>query len=286
MKFFYNCIAILLLPLFMAESNASDELQGGQKTHPVIGLVLSGGGARGASHIGVLKVLEELRVPVDIITGTSMGAIVGGLYAYGYTPDEMEELLTNVDWNEIFIDKPQRSQLNYRRKLDDNNFLIKLEAGLKNGKIVIPTGLVQGQKLNLLLKSLTFSAPEKFDSLPIRFRAVAADIETGEAVIMSDGGLATAMRASLSIPGVFTPVKWKDRLLVDGGFANNIPVELARELGADILIVVDLSSEPRKRGELSSPFSILNQTLGFQILHNSEEQLSMMRADDILLQPV
>lgn len=266
-------------------SYASEKPQHSIKERPVVGLVLSGGGARGASHIGVLKILEKLHIPVDIITGTSMGAIIGGLYAYGYSPEEMEKFLAEVDWDEVFIDKPQRSQLNYRRKQDDSNFLIKLESGFKNGKLVMPTGLVQGQKLNLLLKSLTLSAPEHFDSLPIRFRAVAADIETGEAVVMDQGGLATAMRASLSIPGIFSPVEWKGRLLVDGGFANNIPVQLARDLGADILIVVDLSSEPRKRGELSSPFSILNQTLGFQILHNSVAQLSTLTSEDILIQP-
>jgi len=276
---------VLLFLFVVAQATVGDELKSAKKQRPVIGLVLSGGGARGASHIGVLKVLEEMRVPVDVITGTSMGAVVGGLYAYGYTPSEMETLLANADWDELFIDKPPRAQLNYRRKQDDSNFLIKLESGLKNGKIIIPTGLVQGQKLNLLLKSLTLSAPKRFDSLLIRFRAVAADIETGEAVVLGEGELATAMRASLSIPGVFSPVEWNGRLLVDGGFANNVPVELARELGADILIVVDLSSEPRKRAELSSPFSILNQTLGFQILNNSVEQLSTLGADDILIQP-
>ncbi len=286
MKIFLVSMATLILMCSAVKASASDELTGvNNKKRPVIGLVLSGGGARGASHVGVLKVLEEMQIPIDIITGTSMGAIVGGLYAHGYSPTELEKLLDDVDWDKLFIDKPRRSLLNFRRKSDDNNFLIKLESGLKNGNIIIPPGLVQGQKLNLLLRSLTLSAPEQFDDLTIRFRAVAADIETGEAVVMGEGDLATVMRASLSIPGVFSPVEWNGRLLVDGGFANNIPVKLARELGADILIVVDLSSEPRQRDELSSPLSILNQTLGFQILRNSVEQLSAMRPQDILLQP-
>lgn len=285
MKSIKNYSVILLLFLIVVQPIASEELKAAKKERPVIGLVLSGGGARGSSHVGVLKVLEEMRIPIDIITGTSMGAIVGGLYAYGYSPREMEKLLADIDWDDIFIDKPPRSQLNYRRKQDDNNFLIKLESGMKNGKIVIPTGLVQGQKLNLLLKSLTLAAPDHFDSLAIRYRAVAADIETGEAVVLGEGELATAMRASLSIPGVFSPVEWNGRLLVDGGFANNVPVRLARKLGAEIVIVVDLSSELRQRAELSSPFSILNQTLGFQILHNSAEQLSALGPEDILIQP-
>lgn len=280
----YYFFALMLLLVSML-ATAGDVLESAKIERPVIGLVLSGGGARGAAHIGVLKVLEEMRVPVDVITGTSMGAVVGGLYAYGYSPEEIEKLLKDVDWDEIFIDKPPRSQLNYRRKQDDNNFLIKLESGFKNGKIIIPTGLVQGQKLNLLLKSLTLSAPNNFDLLPIRFRAVGADIETGEAVVMGEGELSAAMRASLSIPGVFSPVEWNGRLLVDGGFANNVPVRLAKEMGADILIVVDLSSEPLKREELTSPFGIINQTLGFQILKNSAEQLSALSAQDVLIQP-
>ncbi len=276
---------ILILLLISSQAISSDELNNEKNEHPVIGLVLSGGGARGAAHIGVLKVLEDMHVPIDVITGTSMGAVVGGLYAYGYAPDEIERLLEEVDWDELFIDKPPRSQLNYRRKQDDSNYLIKLESGFKEGKIIIPTGLIQGQKLNLLLKSLTLSAPKNFDLLPIRFRAVAADIETGEVVVMGEGELSTAIRASLSIPGIFSPVEWNNRLLVDGGFANNIPVQLAKDLGADILIVVDLSSDPRQRNELSSPFSIINQTLGFQILKNSAEQLKILGSEDILIQP-
>lgn len=274
---------VLLLALIGTQTYAAQK--GAANERPTIGLVLSGGGARGAAHVGVLKVLEDLRIPIDIITGTSMGAVVGGLYAFGYSSAELEKLLVEIDWDDVFVDKPPRKQLNYRRKEDDNNFLIKLEIGFKDGKFVVPTGLVQGQKMNLLLKSLTLSAPEHFDDLPIPFRAVAADIETGEAVILSDGNLATAMRASLSIPGVFSPVDWNGRLLVDGGLANNVPVQLAREMGAEILIVVDLSGEPRQRAELSSPISILNQTIGYQILRNSAEQLSMLGPGDVLIQP-
>jgi len=229
----YTKIILLLMLFSISAANASDHHFRADQRRPVIGLVLSGGGARGVVHLGVLKVLEELRVPIDIITGTSMGAVVGGLYSRGYSPAELDKLLSEVDWNDLFIDKPPRIQLNFRRKEVDFNFLSKLELGVKNGGIVIPSGLIYGQKLNLLLKSLTLSAPEQFDLLPIRFRAVAADIETGEEVVLSQGSLATAMRASLSIPGIFAPVEWNGRLLVDGGFADNVPVRLARELGAN-----------------------------------------------------
>ncbi|MCU7843341.1 MAG: patatin-like phospholipase family protein [Candidatus Thiodiazotropha sp. (ex Monitilora ramsayi)] len=252
---------------------------------PVIGLVLSGGGARGASHIGVLKVLEELRIPIDVITGTSMGAIVGGMYAYGYSVEEIEKHLGETDWDAIFRDEPPRKSRSFRRKQDDYNFLIKQEAGVKEGKLIIPKGLLQGQQLSLRLKSLTLLAPTDFDVLPIRFRAVAADIESGEAVVLRHGSLSTAMLASMAIPGVLAPVDWNDRLLVDGGFANNVPVQLAHELGADILIVVDLSSELQGRDGLTSPFSILNQILGITIQRNSAEQLKKLTSDDILIQP-
>jgi len=210
-----NSLKILLfLALSMALLTHSQfthaEQQLTKKDRPTIGLVLSGGGARGASHVGVLKILEQMRIQVDFITGTSMGAIVGGLYAYGYSPEEMEKIIKETDWNDIFLDKAPRKQRSFRRKLDDFNYLMKLEAGFKNGQIVLPTGLIQGQKLDLLLKSLMPSAPRDFDSLPIPFRAVASDIETGKPVVLRQGNIVTAMRASMSIPGVFTPVEWND----------------------------------------------------------------------------
>ncbi|MCG8017896.1 MAG: patatin-like phospholipase family protein [Candidatus Thiodiazotropha sp. 'RUGA'] len=252
---------------------------------PVIGLVLSGGGARGASHIGVLKVIESLRIPIDVITGTSMGAIVGGMYAYGYTLEEIEQLLAETDWEASFQDQPPRQNRSFRRKTDDYDFLIKQEAGIKDWNLVIPKGLLQGQQLGLRLKSLTLLAPEDFDLLPIRFRAVGADIETGEAVTLANGSLSTAMLASMAIPGVFAPVDWHGQLLVDGGFANNLPVQQALDLGADILIVVDLSSAPQSREGLSSPLSILNQIMGFTILSNTQQQLEKLSVKDILIKP-
>ncbi len=278
-------LAVFFLLRHSAQASALEQMSAVAKERPLIGLVLSGGGARGAAHVGVLKVLDELRIPIDIITGTSMGAVVGGLYAYGYSSAELARLVTKTDWDDIFIDRAPRQQLNFRRKLDEYNYLIKKEAGFRDGNIIIPKGLIQGQKLSLALKSLTLSAPQDFDLFPIRFRAVAADIESGEAVALGSGELATAMRASVSIPGIFSPVEWKDRLLVDGGFANNVPIRLARELGADILIVVDLSTEPRSRAELTTPLSILNQIMGFQILHNSIEQINTLGPQDILMQP-
>ncbi len=284
LKAVYPLLSLMLLAA--AEQSAAEVVPAEQSgKRPVIGLVLSGGGARGASHIGVLKVLEELRIPVDVVTGTSMGSIVGGLYAYGYSVDEIERLLGETDWDTVLRDEPPRKNRSFRRKQDDYNFLVKQEAGFKDGEIVIPKGLLQGQQLMLRLNSLTLKAPRDFDALPIRFRAVATDIESGEAVVMGEGSLSTAMLASMAIPGVITPVEWNGHSLVDGGMSNNVPVQLARELGADILIVVDLSGEPPGKGKLSSPFSIVNQILGFTIQRNTAAQLGVLSADDILIQP-
>lgn len=278
-----HVVLVALALLLGAEQTAAESAA--DRSRPTIGLVLSGGGARGISHIGVLKVLEEHRIPIDIITGTSMGSIVGGLYASGYSIEEIEKLVEETDWDAVFRDEPPRKNRSFRRKQDDFNFMVKNEAGIKDGKVVIPKGLLQGQQLKLRLKALTLSAPKDFDALPIRFRAVAANIESGEAVAIGDGSLSTAMLASMAIPGVFVPVERNGLLLVDGGFARNVPVSLARELGADIVIVVDLSGELQGRDKLSSPLSIMNQILGFDIQRNTAKELEMLGAADVLIQP-
>ena len=285
MKYFYYLFCALCFVCTILFNTVSAEHKAAQNHRPVIGLVLSGGGARGASHVGVLKVLEELRIPVDIITGTSMGALAGGLYAYGYSAGELEQLLSTADWEELFSDKPSRTQLNPRRKLDNQNLPIKYEMGFKNRSLQIPTALLEGQKLNIYLKSLTMSAPNNFSDMNINFRAVATDIETGEAVVLDQGSLATAMRASLSIPGVFAPVAWNGKLLVDGGIVNNVPIKLARVLGAQVLIVVDLSGKLRKRSELTTPLSVLQQSIDIQMQRNTTDELEALDLNDVLIHP-
>jgi NTE family protein len=209
---------------------------------PRIGLVLSGGGARGVAHVGVLKVLEELRIPIDAIAGTSMGAVVGGLYASGMSAAQIERELAGVDWQDAFRDRPARNGLNFRRKREDRDFLVQLPLGFRDGRFHLPTGLIQGQKLNQLLRGLTQPVAQvrQFDRLPTPFRAVATDLETGNQVVLGDGDLVTALRASLSAPGIFAPVERDGRLLVDGGVANNVPIDVARAMGVDRLIVVDV----------------------------------------------
>ena len=212
---------VALVLLLVAPSSPAET-----PARPRIGLVLSGGSAHGFAHVGVLAVLEEMRVPVDVVAGTSMGSVVGGLYASGMSPAEMERLLLTTDWEDLLDDRPSRDRLSFRRKQDDVLNYVDLEMGLTRKGIASPPGLIAGQKLGFLLKTLTLGTfgLESFDDLPIPFRCVATDIGTGEKVVLSDGSLAEALRASMSIPGVFSPVPRGARLLVDGGLVENLPV--------------------------------------------------------------
>jgi NTE family protein len=256
-------------------------------TRPRICLVLSGGGARGMAHIGVLKVLEDLKIPIDCIAGTSMGAIVGGLYASGMTARDIGATMRSLDWQEAFHDAPPRRDLAFRRKQDDRNFLVKLPLGLKHGKILLPKGFIQGQKLQETLRQLTlpFNNSTDFDLLPTPFRAVATDLETGNAVLMDKGDLAIAMRASMSAPGVFAPVELNGRLLVDGGLAENLPVSVARAMHADIVIVSDVSFPLQPRAGLDSALSISNQMLAILVRKDTDRQRATLTAQDILITP-
>ena len=254
---------------------------------PRICLVLSGVGARGIAHIGVLKILEQLQIPVDCIAGTSMGAIVGGLYASGMTARDIDATIRSVDWQEAFRDAPPRRDLAFRRKQDDRNFLVRLPLGLKHGHILLPKGFIQGQKLAETLRQLTlpFSNSTDFDLLPTPFRAVATDLETGDAVLMEKGDLAIAMRASMSAPGVFAPVELSGRLLVDGGLAENLPVRVARAMHADVLIVSDVSYPLQPRIALDSALSISNQMLAILVRKDSDRQRASLGPRDILITP-
>jgi NTE family protein len=255
---------------------------------PRICLVLSGGGARGMAHIGVLKVLEELKIPIDCIAGTSMGAVVGGLYASGMTAAQIDATMRSVDWQEAFRDAPPRRDLAFRRKQDDRNFLVRLPLGLKHGRILLPKGFIQGQKLQETLRQLTlpFSNSTDFNLLPTPFRAVATDLLTGNAVLMDKGDLAIAMRASISAPGVFAPVETQGRVLVDGGLAENLPIDVARDMHADILIVSDVSFPLQSRDALDSALSISNQMLAILVRKDADRQRATLRSSDILVEPV
>ncbi|MEM7082513.1 MAG: patatin-like phospholipase family protein [Pseudomonadota bacterium] len=280
-------IALTLMLLATTGSHASTAPCRADGDRPSVGLVLSGGGARGAAHVGAIKVLEELRIPVDCIAGTSMGAIVGGLYASGLSAAELEDILYGLDWVDALQDSPSRRNRSFRRKQDDVNFLINFDVGFRNGKLRLPKGLVHGQKLNALLRG--FVAPvegiSEFDALPIPFRSVATDVETGEMVVLDRGDLVSAIKASMSAPGVFAPVDIEDRLLIDGGVANNLPVDVAREMGADVLIVVDIGFPLLEREQLDSALALTNQMLTILIRRKAEQQLASLNATDIAILP-
>lgn len=257
------------------------------RERPRVGLVLGGGGARGAAHIGVLRELERQRIPIDAIAGTSMGAVVGSLYASGKTPDELEALVESIDWADAFIDTPHRRDLTYRRKEDDAAYPAKLELGLRDGEVLIPRGLIQGQKLQLILREelLHVSYIDNFDDLPTPFRAVASDIETGELYVMRSGDLALAARASMSAPGIFAPVEIDGRTLVDGGLVGNVPVDVIREMDVDIVIAVDVEFPLYAPGELQSALAISEQMLTILIRKETLRQLSGLRDRDVLIRP-
>lgn len=257
------------------------------QVRPKIGLVLSGGGAKGASHVGVIKVLEELGIPIDYIAGTSMGAIVGGLYATGMTANELEEAIRTIDWIDIFNDKPKREDRDFRRKLDDEGFLVRYKLGFKDGSFQAPRSAIDGQKLHFALRTLARRAAgtDNFDNLAIPFRAVAADIETGNSVVLGSGDLVNAMRASMAVSGIFPPVEIDGRLLVDGGLTNNVPIDVARQMGADIVIVVGFPEELKKRKDLNSAVDIVLQSLDLLIMQNSRYQLKSLRPDDLYIVP-
>jgi NTE family protein len=256
--------------------------------HPRIGLVLSGGGARGLAHVGVLKVLDEMHVPVDAIAGTSMGAVIGGLYASGMTAAEIEVLVKTVDWNAAFRDRPPRSDLNFRRKQDDREFLVRFPLGLKAGKFRVPRGLIQGQKLAQMLRRETISVAgiDEFDRLPTRFRAVATDLETGKRHVLASGDLTEALRASMSAPGVFAPVELNGRLLVDGGLVENLPVDVGKEMGVDIVIAVDVGFQPVGRRELNSALAVSNQMLTIMMQRETDRQRELLVDGDVLIEPL
>ncbi len=254
---------------------------------PKVGLALSGGGARGAAHIGVLKVLEEHRVPVDCIAGTSMGALVGGLYASGLTAAELERIITEVDWAEAFADKIPRADRSFRRKRDDDLYLVKNKPGLRGGRLLFPPGLIDGQRIDLLLKrhSLPVVTVRDFDRLGIPYRAVAADVTTGEAVVLGHGDLALAMRSSMAIPAVFAPREIDGRLLVDGGITENLPIDVVRRMGADVVIAVDIGTPPTGREGLRSLPAITMQLTTLLSEQNRERQVASLGRDDIFIRP-
>lgn len=254
---------------------------------PRVGLVLSGGGARGFAHVGVLKALEAARVPVDVIVGTSMGAIIGGLYASGMTAEDLEREILAVNWGDLFDRREPRQLLSQRRKEEDFELSPVLMLGFRNGEFVLPTGAVSTRSLEMLLRRYTLSTRHlaSFDGLPTPFRAVATDMETGQAVVLDHGDLAAALRASMSVPAVFSPLEVDGRVLGDGGLVNNLPVDVARRMGADVVIAVNIGTPLAGRETLGSVVGITTQMVNILTEQNVQASIATLTPRDLLLAP-
>ena len=257
---------------------------------PRIGLVLSGGGARGLAHIGVLKVLEREHIPIDAIAGTSMGAIIGGLYASGLRADDLERELLALDWTTLFANRLPRETLSERRKEEDFEISPALEVGLSRstGELMLPIGSVSSRGLELLLRRYTLPVRQlpSFDVLPIPFRAVATDMESGEAVIFREGDLAQALRASMSVPGVFPPTEVDHRILGDGGLVNNLPVDVVRAMGVDLVIAVNIGTPLAGRDSLGTVLGLTSQMVNILTEQNVQRSIATLDpAHDLLIAP-
>jgi len=287
---YYIALAILfgaaILPAVMA-TNAPPAINPDSATtrQPRIGLVLGGGGAKGLAHIGVLRVLEEMRIPIDYVGGTSMGSIVGGFYASGLSPDEIAVIMESLDWWNTMKDQPPRRDQIYRRKIESQRYFLNFEMGFKNWSIMLPRSAVAGQKLNYVLEThtLPMAAITNFDRLPLPFRCVATDIQGGKAVILNHGSLAEAMRASMAVPGLFTPITIEEDILVDGGLVNNIPVDVVRAMGADTIIAVDVGASDVE-AQKKLPFETMSEILSrsYTLLKRPQEERQLADANIVV----
>ena len=258
-----------------------------QTKPPKICVVLSGGGARGFAHIGVLKQLEAMRIPIDCIAGTSMGAVVGGLYASGLSASDIEQKLQNLKLNDVALDRVERRSLPQSVREDDDLYPLGATLGLSENGVRLPSGVVQASQFQELIQNWTAHLPPdiSFDQLPIPFRAVATDLETGEMVVFNKGSLHKAIRASMAAPGVFAPTEIDGRLLSDGGLVRNLPVDIARSMGADIIIAVNIGTPLLPRDKLQTLFNVSQQMVNILTEQNVQAQKALLQPQDILIEP-
>lgn len=254
---------------------------------PIIALVLAGGGAKGAAHMGVLKALEEMKIPVDIVLGTSMGAYVAGLYATGMDAEEIESVIYSVNWQSGYRDRVSRSQRRVRDKEYEDRYQLTTDLGFGWDGIRAPRGVVQGQSMLRILRETSgnLAKLDSFDDLVIPYRAVATDIIEMQPVVLDKGYLVDAMMASMSVPGALPPYDIDGRWLVDGGVTNNMPVDIAKQMGADVVIAVDISSDYKQQDSFSSFLSAANQLSNYLVRRTTERQVSHLSEQDILLRP-
>ncbi len=281
--YFYCILPLLLLSI---KVDAREKMADGSY-RPTIAVVLAGGGAKGAAHIGVLKALEEMHIPIDIVTGTSMGSYVGGLYALGLNADEIEKKLNEVDWNSGYHDRVERSERRVRDKVYDDRYQLHTDLGLRWIGLQVPKGVVQGQNMLHILRQSTGNIPafKSFDDLPVHYRAVATDIVELKPVVLKDGEIVDAMMASMSVPGALPPYAYDGMLLVDGGVTNNMPVDIARSMGADVIIAVDISTDYRTGDQLTTFLTVGDQLSNYMVRRSTLEQSEQLHDTDVLLKP-
>ena len=279
---FISFIAAVLLAMTMSTQAIADA------SRPKVGLVLGGGGARGAAHIGVLEVLEELKIPVDCIAGTSMGALIAGAYASGLTPAEMRKEMAKADWNDMFTDIPDFSDVNYRHKQVMRSFIPASEIGVTSDGVRFPPGVVDGVKIKLFFNRLVGAGKDErvIEKLPLPLSIIATDIGTGQRVVLREGSLTSAMRASMSVPGLLSPIALDGRKLVDGGLVDNVPIAEARErCNADIVIAVNVGSPLMDADRVGSLLTISAQMVNILTEQNVTRSLATLKPTDILIQP-
>ena len=242
-------LILLLIPFSLAHTTPRKK----------IGIVLSGGGAKGVAHIGVIKALEELNIPIDYIAGTSIGAIIGGLYSIGYTSEQLETIVKQTDWINLLTDKVSREKIPFPFKSNDSKYLVSFpfNNSEKNG------GIIKGQNISQLLHQLTegYQNVTNFDSLPIPFACIATDMVRNQKEVIRFGKLSEAMRASMAVPIVFSPIYSGQKVLIDGGFKDNLPIDVVKAMGADIIIGIDVQSELSDADNLHSITGIANQLM-------------------------
>lgn len=257
------------------------------ESRPKIGLVLSGGGAKGAAHIGVLKIIEKNNIPIDYVVGTSIGAYVGGLYALGYNADDIEKIMLNLPWDNSYSDFIPRQYLSFENKELRDLYNIPIRLGISGGELKSPSGLILGQSAGSLLKLSTDVVPlfDSFNQLAIPYRAIASDLATSKAVVMNKGSITKAMRASAAVPGVVEPVEFEGMLLVDGGITNNMPIDVVKAMGANIVIAVDIGSPLLAKENINSTIDVFNQLSTVLTNNTTLSQKRYLSTDDILIRP-
>lgn len=280
-----STLPLLLCALSIVAPDVPAQSASPPAARPRVGLVLGGGGAKGAAHVGVLQALEQLHVPVDCVVGTSMGALVGGIYAAGNDAAQTTQLVEQIDWRETLAFAGLRDQLPMRRKQAGITYSNSLEFGVSHAGISAPAGIINSQHVEQVIHDLigAIGVNADFDQLPIPFRSVATDMQSGEMVVFDRGDLSLAMRASMAVPGVFAPTIVDNRVLGDGGLVRNLPVDVARSACADVVIAVWLVTPTPKREALLSPLALISRSLDVVIDGNVRAQLDALTPQDVAI---